>query len=301
MARTSTFSPVLVSLLGIAVAAGAAATFVVSSTVSYTSSTPLNSAIPSTLLGALLLLPFVGAFAWIIYRRITGGGLPMSKGVVAGALLLLAIMIVVGILAGVLGSHPQYYFSGNSGSGPGGSTPPKNNTTAPPPGGSGVLAPASFQVVSVPGWVVLVVVFAIGLAVVGLAIPSYSGWSARRRARREATLGAPEREAASVALAQALSELDRGSDPREVIERLYTRFLDRVVPLAGDLAVRTPEEIRVDTLLPLGVRPAAAGQLTRVFEEARYSSHPMNPEKAATVREAVRLAATDLTRFAPTP
>jgi hypothetical protein len=86
-----------------------------------------------------------------------------------------------------------------------------------------------------------------------------------------------------------------------VIERLYVRFLDRVVPITGDLTMRTPEEIRADTLVPLGVRPAAAAQLTRIFEEARYSSHPIDATKAAGVREAVRLAASDLTRLSPAP
>jgi len=302
VARAFAVSPVLLSLLGIGVACGAAATFVVSSTVPYVAGDPVNTTIPSSIVILILLFPFLWIMGWAIYKRVTGGSARLaSKGGFVALFFILAIMIVIGILAGVLGSHPEYYFSGH-GTNPGGNnTPPgnQNKTNLTPPLPSGNLTPAIFHVVSLPPWAVLVAAASIGLAVVGLAIPSYGQWSARRRARRKATLGPAERAEASAALSEALTDLDRGSNPRQVIERLYTRFLDRVAPMSVDLEVRTPEEIRTDTLLPLGVRPAAAVQLTRVFEESRYSSHPMNAEQVASVREAIRLAASDLTRYAP--
>ena len=46
----------------------------------------------------------------------------------------------------------------------------------------------------------------------------------------------------------------------------------------------------------LGIRPEVATELTRLFEEARYSTHPLGPESADRAAEAMRRATADLER-----
>ena len=98
-----------------------------------------------------------------------------------------------------------------------------------------------------------------------------------------------------------MSELDEGRDPRRVIVRLYDRLLSRVSPLGVGVEFSTAEEIRANQLLPLGVRRPAADTLTRLFEEARYSTHPMDAAAAGLARDAIRAAEADLSRFEAAP
>jgi len=68
----------------------------------------------------------------------------------------------------------------------------------------------------------------------------------------------------------------------------------RLEPKEGIGTYQTPEEIRQAHLIPLGVRPEAAEHLTRLFEEACYSSHSMNAEALQVARESIRVAEYDL-------
>jgi hypothetical protein len=84
-----------------------------------------------------------------------------------------------------------------------------------------------------------------------------------------------------------------------VVIRLYATLLARVGPIVGGLDEQTPEEIRSFHLVQLGIRTPAATTLTRLFEEARYSSHPLGPEAAVLARQAIQEAREDLDRPRP--
>jgi hypothetical protein len=93
-----------------------------------------------------------------------------------------------------------------------------------------------------------------------------------------------------------VTELGHGADAREVILALYATLLARLRPMVGGMDTSTPEEIRAVHLERLGARPEPARTLTRLFEEARYSAHPMGPESSRTAQEAVRAVLDDLDR-----
>jgi hypothetical protein len=149
--------------------------------------------------------------------------------------------------------------------------------------------------VHLPSWAPFAIVAAILLVAGAVAIPRAFG-AARKRDR---TTGRPKPvEVAEVreAFAVAARRLAQGSEPREVIIALYATVLRRVGPLVGGVDADTPEEIRALHLERLGIRPSAAETLTRLFEEARYSSHPMGSDAAARAALALREARDDLDR-----
>jgi hypothetical protein len=271
----------------------------VSSTRPYASNAPVPYLIPPLALGLILISPLIVGLVAIIYRRLKEPTSFPTQAIVV-ALILLALMTAFVVLNEY--SHttttPQ---STNPSPAPSPTPGPgnnKTNNTNQSNTTNGTTGGTVLVNLRLPGWVMYVVAAAIGLGILGVVVPAASAWLDRRGIRET---GTSEREAkrvaASAALSRALSELDQGNDPRHVIERLYGRFLNRVEPLAGDVAPRTPEEIRADVLIPLGVRPTAAAALTRLFEEARYSTHRMNVAQATEVREAIGVAAADLSRL----
>ncbi len=183
--------------------------------------------------------------------------------------------------------------AGGLGGTPGGSTPPGNNTTGTSGNGTGSPGSAGTALTLASDLPYFVIV-AVALGVAAIAIPSLLGRSPRGRGG--AAFATEDTSATRDALATAASELDEGLDPRTVIVRLYDRLLLRVSPLVGDVAYSTAEEIRRTFLLPLGVRKEAAETLTRLFEEARYSSHPLSTATVASARDAIRAAEADLAR-----
>jgi hypothetical protein len=153
--------------------------------------------------------------------------------------------------------------------------------------------------VHIPAWVpfVLAVVVAVGLCViVGYLVRASA---ADRRARAKAVVP-PDPAQVKASLGEAIREIDAGASPREVVIRLYASLLLRVGMMVGGVEWNTPEEIRVQHLERLGIRPDAAEALTRLFEEARYSTHPMGTELAGRARQAILAARADLDR-APVP
>jgi hypothetical protein len=102
-------------------------------------------------------------------------------------------------------------------------------------------------------------------------------------------------------LAHARQELEGARDPRAAILALYATLLARVAPIVPDLDRSTAEEIRVHHLVRLGIRESAARTLTRIFEEARYSSHRLGPEQVTQATQAIRMAESDLARARPAP
>ncbi|HTP54585.1 MAG TPA: DUF4129 domain-containing protein [Thermoplasmata archaeon] len=296
-------SPILLCVVAIALAGGAAASLVSRAAPPAGAGTVSGGGITisTTLLGLLLILPFAAALGSMIFSRVRDGGVRMPKGIVAFAFVFLAIMVVFAVLGGYLNPGTVGVGPGSTGSGSGGHGNGSGGGNTSGGGGTGTAGLPSVPSVPLPSGVFLVLAAVVALAIVGVAVPAAWGAVAARRGRRGAA--EPTVVSSSVvgsALARAAADLDAGNDPRAVIERLYAQILERVVQVAGDVSGRTPEEIRSDQLLPLGVRPTAAEQLTRLFEEARYSTHALGPDAAARARAAVGAAAADLARV-PAP
>jgi uncharacterized protein DUF4129 len=298
MPLASRTSPVLLCVVAIALATGAAATLVTSATrpVGVAIASPASFTFSDTVLGILLLLPFLAALGALIYRRIREGGFGMPGRVVITGFVVLLLLVGFAVSGHYLNpGAPGGVTSGGGGGGGGNGS--HNGTGGGGTGGTGGTGFPSLQSAGLSSGLLILFVLVAALALAGLLVPALMGWSADRRAYREAATSPSARSGAQGALASAQSDLNSGMDPRAVIERLYTRLLERVVPVSGDLSTWTPEEIRSEQLVPLGVRPAAADSLTRLFEEARYSSHPIGPESANRVRSAVNAAAADLARI----
>jgi len=300
MAARWRISPVLLCVVAIALATGAAASLVSTATgpVGTDAVRGDGFSVSTTVLGLCLILPFVVGFGAMLYTRMRDGGLRLPRSIVIFALSFLLVLGLFAIFGGYLSpgtlSPPSAVTSpghGNVSTGPGNTSNNSGGTGTSTPGGG---LPSQFHL---PGGALLLIAGVVALAIAGIAIPAVWGAVAGRRSRGSGPTP-PAVAAVGAALARASADLDAGTDPRAVIERLYVRLLDRVVQVAGDVSGRTPEEIRSDQLVPLGVRPAAAEALTRLFEEARYSTHPMGAEAAARVRAAVAAASTDLARSA---
>jgi len=292
-------SLVLVIVLVSAMAAGAAASILAgASTAAPSSSGP----------GSELYLPLwvfvVGVFgllavilvAWVIVRLSS-----QSKGVSNRTLVnaLLAILIIslfiVGLRVFGVGGPPPPTSSTttNSTSNPSTGSSGSGNTTNL----SGLGAYNLFP--SIPPWVPFVVLAFVVLILVAVAVPQTRRFLSERQERLTPKTGpAPEPPGVRAALTRASAELDLGADPRLVVLALYSEMLMHLQPMVGSVETNTPEEIRTAHLVRLGVRPEAAKTLTRLFEEARYSTHPMGPKESARAQEAVRATLEDLTRRA---
>jgi len=105
---------------------------------------------------------------------------------------------------------------------------------------------------------------------------------------------APTAAAMGLAVHDARIALENGEDPRESIVRLYCRLLGRVAPTADDLASFTAAEIQRLRLAALPILPERAEAITRMFEEARYSSHPVERPQAVRYAETMRAVELDL-------
>lgn len=248
----------------------------------------LNVDLPIWAWGLLFLSPLLLGYAVLLVRRLTEGSLKAKSWAILVFLAVGAVFLYL-LVHGGFGGSGSIGFSapGNSTVGTGGggnnSSPPPPNST-PPPGG---VTSFSFEV---PPVVVGVAALVICGVVVALIVPGVaSRLAGRTRPRPTGPSGAPpdRREIAS-ALEEAAAALDQGEDPRETIVRLYVRLLVELSSVAGDLLSLTAEEVRRTYLVPLGVPAADAETLTRLFEEARYSTHTIDPSTLARAREAMR-------------
>ncbi|MGI0071348.1 MAG: DUF4129 domain-containing protein [Thermoplasmata archaeon] len=145
-----------------------------------------------------------------------------------------------------------------------------------------------------PSWWLYVAVAVVVLIVAAVAVPAWRGRESSGAGRRGQSPPGVELAEVRGALATAAWELTEGLSPRDVVIRLYGNLLDRVEPIVGGVAEETPEEIRVRHLVRLGIREAEATALTRLFEEARYSTHPMGADAAERAGAAIRAAEEDL-------
>lgn len=145
----------------------------------------------------------------------------------------------------------------------------------PTPGDAGDVWP---QAVSAGVGLSLVMATFVGIAVLVLVLRA----SPFRRARPPPEFSLPSRDAAVEAVQEAIREIDLGGDVRSAILGCYHRFctllqgkgLARQAPM-------TPREIEVAAVEELRVTRDAAGTLTSLFEEARYSLHPLGEDARA--------------------
>jgi hypothetical protein len=139
----------------------------------------------------------------------------------------------------------------------------------------------------VPGWAAYALLGFVAVVALLLLAPLL-------RARGAEPPAAEEREAAAVrrTLETALSALAR-EDPKEarqIVIALYARLLETLGPYLDNLASATPREIEIVAVSRFGIAPAPAAQLTRLFEEARYSTHPFTDLQAERARSALAAA-----------
>jgi hypothetical protein len=287
-------SPFLYVLLAVAVLVGVVAVLLAGTAPTAPSSRAGQIVIdlPTGVWGLLFLGPLLVGLGAAVLQRLRNG----AVGIPSRMLLTFVVMIVLCFLFLYLLAG-----AGTGGTGTvslGGASPPAStnqsappNVSGPPPNGTSVAAP---QTVTITLTDVVAVVAALSVCVAVLAIPGVlSRVVDRSRAGRRPPSVRPEVERA---LADAGAALDRGEDLRETVVRLYVQLLFALGPRAGDVAVLTADEIRRDVLTTLGVSAPAAEALTRVFEEARYSTHPIGPADAGRFREAIRRAEADLSR-----
>ena len=285
---------VLLVVVVAALAVGAAASILVG-----TSSAPAPSSAPTPLIFLppwLIAIASFGIIAFVIgslvLLRMSGGpALSMQRTTVtalATVLAALVFLVVVHLLG--FGTSPAGT-NNTSGHGGGGTTPPPSGGHNVTTGSGGV-----FTWAGVPPWLPFVILAAVVLLAVVVAVPGLREYLAGRRGAAARPIRSAEEAAVREALTQASTDFRRGADPRAVILALYAALLERLEPMVVGLDSRTPEEIRAVHLEHLGVRPGPARTLTRLFEEARYSSHPMGAEESERAAEAVRAALDDLDR-----
>lgn len=288
----------LLVVLVAALATGAAASILVSAS---TAPPPASGSaslviLPQSVVAAVAVGVLLFVVGLVIYQRITSTHtVSLNRVAVLGlvAILLGILFIVVVRLVGFGGPLPTLSPGGSGGSGnSSGSTGNGGGGNVTGPGGHIVLFP------NLPSWLPFALLAALALIVVLVVVPEVRQYLAERGPRSGPKKASAPAMPAGVreALTRASAELDLGEDPRLVILALYTDLLHRVESIVGDVGTSTPEEIRADHLVRLGVRPAAAESLTRLFEEARYSTHPMGPEASERAQAAVRLTLADLDR-----
>lgn len=228
----------------------------------------------------------VGGFAaWFVYRVILRLRDPAGSDYFRrpAVVFLVALLICVAFI-GIVRALPPHGES--TGGGRNNTTGPTNMTT-PPPGG---LPPSvSIGSTSVPGWGIYVAVLA-GVALVAVvAVPIWLASRARGEVdvpgRSRAALVRQAREEIAATLARL--ESDPNADPRALIEALYAKLLGTLEPKVEHLGPKTAREVEALAVAQLSLPRAAARELTDVFEEARYSTHPVTRNDADRARSAL--------------
>ena len=290
-------SRVLLVVLLVALAVGAAASLILG-TATGPSGPPVQVSpliIPSAWVGYAAMAFFVLAIVVLLIQRLTGGSTGVPQRFVVNFLVALLILLLFVVI---------FRSFGGGGVAPTGAVGTGGNVTSvppPPQNGSTNLTPITngtpFLFPALPGWVFFAVVAVVAVFAATVALPvARTTLRNRRWERSQRRSAADTLDQVRVALEGAARQLDLGNDPRQVIVGLYGQFLGRLSPLVGWVDPETPEEIRSRHLLLLGIRPSAAETLTRLFEEARYSSHPLGPDHLARARAAIEAALEDLGR-----
>ncbi len=243
-----------------------------------------------------ILAALFGWLGWEVYVRLRDGriGFPSIYLILILAVLLIGLLFVAlfHVVAGSLRSGGSSPGTPNSSAGPGSGIAPGNHTGLP----NGTLAPLP---TSPPGplgipWVDL------GLLLLGVGGAVGALWLLRYRAADPETDGGEPPEEPLPALRKelrgALERLRGSTDPREAIRELYGRLLDALDPRVGSLAPLTAREIELRLVTEAGAGERPARELRELFEEARYSTHPMTARDRDRAAEALEAILADLER-----
>lgn len=162
--------------------------------------------------------------------------------------------------------------SGGSGSGGTGGNGSGNNSS----GVRGAARPARGWSVAVPDWAFLVAAVVLSVLVGVLAVPGIlASLNAPRAANGRALPRGLDPVRVGTAFRDARKAIEAGDSPRETIVQLYNRLLTAIAGNSRELATSTAEEIRETRLVALQVAPNRAQAITEMFEEACYSTHPI--------------------------
>jgi hypothetical protein len=222
--------------------------------------------------------------AWVVYRLIqrirdpSGSTLLGPPTVVFVVMFLLAIVFLV--LARFLHSSSSMGPPTGGNRSTGGALPPPGNGTSLP---GSISSPGGF-----PGWETYAAVLIVGVVLALVVAPFVASRLLLRSAPPEASVDeAAARTRAEVADTLRRLEADPSADPRALIVALYARLLSRVEPRLTDLDAKTAREVERLAVAELGLPEPAARELTVLFEEARYSVHPLGAEESARARDAL--------------
>ena len=236
---------------------------------------------------------------WIVYRVVQRIRDPSGAQSMGRTMVVFLVMFLL-----FLGFIAVSHFLANPQNGPPASGPNGNGTMGPPPhpvppmgAPLGNLTIGSW---SVPGWTGYAVVLGIAVVIALVAIPL--AIALRPRTAGPPVLPSPtiaERTRAEIAGTLEQLESDPQADPRALIVALYARLLVAIDPKIENAEARTARELETLAVERLALPPAAARELTALFEEARYSVHPMTRDDGVRARAALQriLAALDAGRM----
>lgn len=165
----------------------------------------------------------------------------------------------------------------------------RNSSSGTPPPGSNVTLPnGTFGALpfSPPSWIAY-----LGLGIAVLVAIVLLAPALQRRLNPPAPEPAPTAEVRR-SLESALRALaeENPTEARRIIIGLYARLLETVGPYLENLDTATPREIERVCVDRFGIGSTPAGELTRLFEEARYSSHPFTESQVGRARRALETA-----------
>ena len=152
-------------------------------------------------------------------------------------------------------------------------------------------------VLSLPwlGWLAGLLLLLAGLATLAVALlllfaERIARWWERRNAREAA-------QPLSEAVQEGLEDLATEPDARTAIIKCYRRF-ERVAARARVVRApwQTPDEFMREVLRRLVLPHRAVDRLTRLFELARFSAHPLGPEERDTARACLEDIRSELER-----
>ncbi len=209
----------------------------------------------------------------------------------------LPFLVVVGVLLAGLVVASLLNPIGTPIPGSGTGTNPGNTTPPPPPNGTSNGALFHLPPWS-PGWIPFLVVGVVAVALVVLVLPILL---ASRSRSRTASLEDPGAGRGALERAIRTLDADPNADPRSRIIALYAELLRRAANYLDRWESLTPREIETACVRVWHLPPVPAHDLTRLFEEARYSEHPIPEASVDTARGALReaLAALPRPRGAP--
>jgi Domain of unknown function (DUF4129) len=258
-------------------------------------SAPITGTLVPTIL-ALLIVGWLFAALGVHILRVASEGRFRFPGRAFAAIIIILLLLLA--FVGIAHILP-------GGSGTGNTTLPPGNTTGsgmsnPSRNGNGNNSLYPTTVGPLPGidwltWAVLggiVLAISLGVLLAWFFWPSGRGLEGEESDRADAARLARLRAELESSLRKL--EDDPNADPRAVIQALYHRLLLAAGPHLPLVEASTPREIAQTMEAELGAAPEHAELMTRLFEEARYSTHPMDRSSAERARTALRALLADL-------